>query len=119
MAERATGLMSHLSLIVSSFHICDAGFGVGMIDSISRCVTNTWLTELWLQITATIGEDGRNSGLRRLPKAMATNNSIKELLFYRTDLVVMDNVEQWGVALTTNKTLGWLSLGGPEAEVVK
>ena len=89
-----------------------------MIDSISRRVTNTWLTELWLQITATVGEDGRNSGVR-LSKVMATNNSIKELLFYRTDLVVMDNVEQWGVALTTNKTLGWLSLGGVEAEVVK
>ena len=52
--------MSHLSPTVSSIHICDAGFGVGMIDSISRHVTNTTsLTALWLQLTTAVGEDGR------------------------------------------------------------
>ena len=50
---------------------------------------------------------------------MATNDSIKELHLWDTDLMVMENVEQWVVTLTTNKTIETLGLKGVEAEVVK
>ena len=36
-----------------------------------------------------------------------------------TDLLVMENVEQWGVALSTNKTIETLEWKGVEADVVK
>ena len=55
----------------------------------------------------------------QLVNAMAINNSIKTVYLYDTDLVVMGNIEQWGVALTTNKTLKKLGFKGVKSEVVE
>jgi len=123
-AERVTELISHLPLSVSELTIMHANFGpntnfgVGMIDAIINHVANTTsMTHFGLYFTKA-GGDRRNAGMR-LADAMATNNSIETLYLLDTDFLLMDNVEQWGVALTTNKTIETLNLEWVEAEVVE
>jgi len=115
---RAAELVFHLPATVSMLKITNADFGVGFIDAICEHVKKTTtLNYLELVYVYAGEEEGREAGVC-LAEAMAKNKTVTCLkLRKNTDLVVEDNVEQWGAALNANRTLTTLDLGGVETEI--
>jgi len=118
-AEKAVDLISHLPPTVKNLYISHADFGAEFIDTVTKHIqTTSQLDFLGLNRTVAGGEEGRKAG-KRFAGAIALNVTIKQLYLHCTDLVVADNVEEWGVALMSNKTLEELYLEGVEDDVIK
>jgi len=117
---RASQLISHLPLTTDYLWIKNAEFGAEFIESLSQRVTIFEnLRTLWIYDTLVGGdEDGVQDAGVCLANELATNTTITSISLYSTNLIVSDNVAQWGDALMKNKTLTRLRLRGVGSDIV-
>lgn len=107
-ADRATQLIKHLPLTIVELNVSHAEdkFGTPFIDAVSKHVSeSSRLDKLWLSDISVGGEEGGKAAVR-LVEAIDANNSLKE--FYlggETDLLGLNNLEEWGSILVKNNTL--------------
>jgi len=112
-ADRATELIAHLPLTVRKLQIYNADYGPGFMEALIQHVGESSTLRRLDLINTLVGdeEEGQEAGVW-LAHILASNENIKSLMLYETDLMGSNNITQWGDALMKNKTLTLLSMRG-------
>jgi len=121
-AARATQMVAHLPLTIDECDIWKAGakYGLEFWDALFERVNQFHnFNKLTINDYNVDGQAvGQEVGVR-LAKIMATNTTIKKLELLYTDLIGVDNTEQWGDALMNNNTLTELRLSGVGDDIIE
>ena len=119
--ERAIELVRHLPPTIRELYIHNADFDERFFESVIQHVEKTIaLRTLFLYKTKVTGrgeEEGQRIG-ERLAGTLINNMTITWVSVMKTDLLGSDNVDAWGKALMSNKTLEKLYLTGDEIVAV-
>merc|ERR1740124_1383138 len=112
-AVRAKQLVIYLPSTIERLIIADAQYGAGFMETLIKRVSQLpSLKELTIEKSSVGGEkEGQKIGLL-LVKTLSTNTTIERLSLWDTNFIGQNNVEEWGTALTKNKTLTELNLKG-------
>merc|ERR1712008_5521 len=109
-------MMRHLPPTIVKLQIWSdivrANFGTAFVDAISEHIrqSSSQLDYLRLLYVKVGGDEEGGKSAVRFAEAVGENDSLTTLKLYGTDVIGLENLEQWGFALTKNKTLTKLEL---------
>ena len=117
-AKRATQLVANVPLTIGRLVIRYAKFGAEFMDALIERVGKSEVKHLYLCYTSVGDEEGGQEAGRRLANMLSSNDHIERLKLWDTDLLVSENVEEWGDALMKATNLTKLELHGVGSEIV-
>ena len=106
-------MMRHLPPTIVRLDINNADFGADFMDAISEHIRKPSQFDYLCLNRVKVGgdEEGKKAAVR-FAEAVGDNKSLTTLNLRFTDMIGLENLEQWGFALTKNNTLTKLELNG-------
>ena len=118
-AAQAAQLVANLPLTIVKFDIIDAKFGINfMVALIERINKVSKMNELMLKNTKVCDEKEGQEPSVQLTEVISSSNNTKHLYLWKTKLIGLNNLNQWGDSLMKNTTLIILGLKGVGNEIV-